>query len=275
MIQHLKMILIFKSCSDKKLLEICHKIGKKKYSSDEVIITENSPGENFYLIYKGVVRVMKNNKYVREIEVGNVFGETSLLLNENHSATLIATSEKVCVYTLSKKNFLTVIDKKMQELMINKISLQDNFNTNLNDLFFLKSLGKGKFGSVSLVHNTKNLYAVKSVPRSIADKKRYLIKYFQTERRILLSIEHPFIITLVKTLKGHDHIFYLMEYVNGIVMSRYIEEFKREDNLRNIYEIQFYIGILLITLDYLNNKSIVHRDIKPDNIMINHNVNIK
>ena len=223
---------------------------------------------------QGVVRVMKNNKYVREIEVGNVFGETSLLLNENHSATLIATSEKVCVYTLSKQNFLTVIDKKMQELMINKISLQDNFNTNLNDLFFLKSLGKGKFGSVSLVHNTKNLYAVKSVPRSIADKKRYLIKYFQTERRILLSIEHPFIITLVKTLKGHDHIFYLMEYVNGIVMSRYIEEFKREDNLRNIYEIQFYIGILLITLDYLNNKSIVHRDIKPDNIMINHNVKL-
>lgn len=271
-IKHLKKLMLFKSISDTRRLEICRNMQKKKYQCDEVIITEDSPGKNFYFLYKGKVRVMKNNKYVRELEEGNVFGETSLILNENHSATIVATSQMVVVYILSKQDFFSVFDNKMQEFVINKISLQDNFKTNLDDLYFIKSLGQGKFGTVSLVHNTKNLYAIKAIPKDIAHKKSLLIKYFQTERRILLSLEHPFIITLVKTLKSPNHIFYLTEYVNGIVMSKYIEDFKTEKNIRNNYEIQFFIGILLITLDYLNKKGIAHRDIKPDNLMINHNV---
>jgi cGMP-dependent protein kinase len=155
----------------------------------------------------------------------------------------------------------------MLEFLIKKISLQDNFSTTLSDLFFIRNLGQGKFGSVALVHNTKNLYAIKAVNRKSAEKQKILIKYFLEERNILLTLDHPFIMKLVKTLKNEQCIFYLMEYINGAVMSKYLEH-RSQSVLKNKFETQFYIGILIIILDYLNFKNICHRDIKPDNIMI-------
>ena len=54
----------------------------------------------------------------------------------------------------------------------------DNFNLTLEHLYFIKNLGKGKFGSVSLVHNNKNYFAIKAVDKKAADKQKILIKYF-------------------------------------------------------------------------------------------------
>ena len=46
----------------------------------------------------------------------------------------------------------------------------DNFNLTLKYLYFIKNLWKGKFGSVSLVHNNKNYFAFKAVDKKDADK---------------------------------------------------------------------------------------------------------
>ena len=54
----------------------------------------------------------------------------------------------------------------------------DNFNLTLEHLYFIKNLGQGKFGSVSLVHNNKNYFAIKAVDKKVADKQKILIKYF-------------------------------------------------------------------------------------------------
>lgn len=59
-----------------------------------------------------------------------------------------------------------------------------------------------------------------------------------------------------------------MEHVNGLVLSKYIEN-RAENKIRNKYETQFYIASLFVIITYLNNKKIAHRDIKPDNIMLN------
>jgi cGMP-dependent protein kinase len=72
---------------------------------------------------------------------------------------------------------------------------------------------------------------------------------------------------LVRTLKNNEFIFYLLEYIPGIVLSRHLEG-RKESNLRQKYDFQFYIAILLLIIDYLNSKSVCHRDIKPDNIII-------
>ena len=54
----------------------------------------------------------------------------------------------------------------------------DNFNLTLKHLYFIKNLGQGKFGAVSLVDNNKNYFAFKAVDKKVADKQKILIKYF-------------------------------------------------------------------------------------------------
>ena len=265
-LEYMKRTEMFRNTSDQRLMKICSLMTKEKYNEGESIFKEGEIGDKFYLIKKGKVKVLKNNKVIREIEEGNCFGELALLVNEPRSATIEA-STKCTLYILTKRDFDETIDKNMLEYLQKKISLQDNFNMTLNDLFFVKNLGKGKFGNVALVHDKKNYYAIKAVSRNAAEKQKILIKYFLEERRVLLKLDHPFVMKLVRTFKNSDNVFYLTEYINGKVMGKYLES-KPQSQFHNKSETQFFISFLFIILDYLNSKNIIHRDLKPDNIMI-------
>ena len=152
--------------------------------------------------------------------------------------------------------------------MLVKISLIDNFNLTLKHLYFIKNLGQGKFGSVSLVHNNKNYFAIKAVDKKAADKQKILIKYFIQERNILLTLDHPFIMKLVKTLKTENHIFFLLEYISGQTFGKYLSS-RTPKQLKNIEETKFYIATLLSIINYLNLNNVCHRDLKPDNMILN------
>lgn len=262
----MKKIQIFRDSSDQRLLEICKNMKKEKFLAGEVIFSEGMTGDKLYMVYKGKVKIYKEERFLREIEEGGCFGEVALLKNEPRTATTIADT-KVSTYSLSKDDFISFIDKNMLDFLIKKISLQDNFQTKLEHLNIVKGLGHGKFGEVGLVHNGKNLYAIKAVNKKLIEKQAMLIKYFLDERSILLSLDHPFIMKLVKTLKNQDYVFFLTEFISGIVLSKHISS-KKDSKLRNKEEVQFYVAILLIIVDYLNSKNLSHRDIKPDNIMI-------
>ena len=268
---HMKTIHIFKNLPEETLVEICKRMKKNYYDENQIVFEEGSNGDYLYILYKGKVLAFKGDKFLRELEDGNCFGETSLILEEKHSATIV-TSEKSTIFILSKEDFHALIDKNLHDFLVKKISLQDNFSTNLKDLYFIKHLGEGKFGYVSLVHNGKNIFAIKVVNRKAANKQRILIKYFIKERQILLSLDHQFIVKLVKTMKNDEFIFYLMEYVSGTPLSNYLN-LKIKRNRK--YETQFFIATLLVIIDYLNSKKITHRDIKPDNIMIDENGYLK
>jgi cGMP-dependent protein kinase len=268
---HMKTIHIFKNLSEERLVEICKRMKKNYYEENQVVFEEGSNGDYLYILYKGKVLAYKGDKFLRELEDGNCFGETSLILKELHSATIV-TAEKSTIFILSKEDFHSLIDKNLHDFLIKKISLQDNFSTEVGDLNFIKHLGEGKFGYVSLVHNGKNIFAIKVVNRKAANKQRILIKYFIKERQILLSLDHQFIVKLVKTMKNEEFIFYMMEYVNGTPLSNYLN-LKIKRNRK--YETQFFTATLLIIIDYLNSKKITHRDIKPDNIMIDENGYLK
>ena len=270
---HLKQIALFKDSSELRLIEVCKIMEKEKFKPEEIIFNEGENGDKLYLIKKGKVDVYKNNKFIRDLCEGNCFGEMSLLINEKRSATIKAET-KVTVYSLTRNNFNSCIDKNMLNYLLKKISLEDNFNNSLDDFYFCKNLGKGKFGIVSLIHNNKNFYAMKAVKRKDAEKQKILIKYFITERNILLRLDHPFIMKLVKTYKNKDNIFYMTEYINGRVLSKFLETREPKD-IKNIYLTQFYLSFLFITLNYLNSKNICHRDLKPDNLMIDEKGYIK
>lgn len=269
-INNLRKISIFKHSSESKLLQICQVMEEEKYKSGEYIFMEKTKGDKFYLLNKGRVRVIQRSKVVRELEEGNCFGELALLNEEKRTASVMSI-DKVQCYTLTKEKFLNLIDDNMMDYLKTKLCLQDP-ELKLSDLYYLSFIGKGKFGSVYLTHNCTYLYAVKTLSRKSVDSQKSLGKYLISEKNILLSLDHPFIVKLVKTLKNEHFCYFILEFINGINMEEYLSSRKAKKDMK---ETKFYIASLLLIVDYLNSKCIAHRDIKPQNIMIDRNGYLK
>lgn len=153
----------------------------------------------------------------------------------------------------------------MKDYLFERIHLQDN-TIELNDLEYIQTLGNGNYGNVSLVRNKKSkfFYALKSISRWQIDAEQ-LHKNIEMERSILLQIDHPFIMKLVKSLKDSKAIYFLLEYVKGKELFDVI----REIGLLNKQQTQFYGCSIMCAVDYLHKGKFIYRDIKPENIIVN------
>ena len=262
----LRKLYLFKNLSESTLYLIAQNMKKRKYVPGEIIVKENTYGDTFFLISKGKVKISTNSHIIRELENGECFGEKVLLTSDSFRTATVTAIDNVVCYIIAKNEFdIILTDKGTRDYLLNKLILQDT-NIPLQDLNYIKFLGKGKFGSVSLVHNHKNVYAIKAISRKSVEREKMLAKYFVNERNIMLSLDHPFIVKMVKSMKNKNFCFLLLEYVNGMNLD---ERISNRINKKNIYELQFYIGSMLLMLDYLHKRQIAHRDLKPANIMIN------
>ena len=116
----------------------------------------------------------------------------------------------------------------------------------LSDLIYYKNLGIGSYGIVSLVKNKKNdyFYAIKNIStKQILCEK--LMNSLELEKSILLKVDHPFIVKLVKTLKDEKNIYYLMDYLKGKELFDAIQQ-KVRIVKENLCEILITIVILSV-----------------------------
>ena len=264
-LNQLKRISLFKYLQHDLIEKMSETVSIEKYTLNDVIIKENCKGDKCYFIIKGCVQVYEKGKFVRELEKGSFFGERALIdHNDIRTATVIAKSSKVVCFILSKSNFNLIFnDENSRKYIEKKISMQ-NSDISLSQLYYIKQIGKGKYGNVFLAHNTKNTYALKVLPIKQVSKDK-IGSYVVSEKNIMKCVDHPFIIKIVKTLKDENFVYFVLEHINGQTLDEYLNN---RCMFKQINEIQFYSACLLIILEYLNSKNIVHRDIKPSNIML-------
>ena len=268
--ENLSKIVLFKSFSQLKLYKLINLIHLEKYKNGEKIIKEGSKGEKFYIVKSGQVEVYQKNIYLRTLNSMEYFGERALLTNEVRSATVIA-KNNVELYSLDKESFNLNLSDTMINYLNISLYLHDE-TVSLEDLLFIKEIGKGNYGSVSLVMNkrTKFPYAIKAI-----NKYNIMIENMseniQLEKNILLKIDHPFIVKLVKCLKDEKNIFFLLEYIKGKELFDVI----RDIGFLNKEQTNFYIASMMIAIQYLHERKIIYRDIKPENIIIEKNGYLK
>ena len=204
---------------------------------------------------------------MRSLNDFEFFGERSLFIKEPRSATAIA-AENVSLYVLSKDVFKNLEDN-LRDYILKRITLQDN-TVELSDLDYVSSLGKGNFGNVFLVQCKKNkcLYALKSISKTQIDLEQ-LHSNLDMDRKILLQIDHPFIMKLVKSLKDNQNIYFLTEYIRG----KELWDVIRDIGLLNKSQTHFYACSLMMAVDYLHKRKFIYRDIKPENIIVTEQVN--
>lgn len=263
MINSFAKIAVFKHLSNKKQEIISKKIEIEKYKDGETIIEEGKEGDKFYIVKKGKIDISSNGKYLRTLNEKEHFGERAFFFNESRSACAKAKGS-VEVFYLSRDDFLANIEENMKEHLMNRLYLQDN-TIELSDLNYVMKLGNGNYGNVFLVQCSKNkvYYALKQMSRSQINHEE-MHPNILLERSVLLQIDHPFIMKLVKTLKDDKFIYFLMEYIRGKELFDVI----RDIGLLTKEQTQFYGGSLMISIDYLHERKFIYRDLKPENIIV-------
>lgn len=159
----------------------------------------------------------------------------------------------------------------MRKQLLHRIHMEDE-RAELDELVIVREIGKGTFAKVYLVHprDSKILYALKVVSRKTIEK--YAIQeQLLLEKHILNLIDHPFIVKLIRTYKDYKRIYFLLEYVHGMELS----EILYRVGLLSNSDTQFYVGSLILALQYLHERDIIYRDLKPENIMVSDNGFIK
>ena len=262
-IRMIKDTKIFSHLSDWKLFRLAENLNLENYRDKDIVAKEACIIDKFYLIKSGKANLLINNTIIKEMEKGEYFGEISGYRLNSRPATLIANG-RVEFYVIEKKIYEEIIEEKHLVVCKKSINLMD-MNITLDNLYFVKSLGHGSFGKVFKVHNGKNFFAAKVAEIKTCNKNK-LSKYFVNEKDLMASIDHPFIVKIANTLKNKEHIFIMMECIDGITMAQYLSNPNRIK--KDVYEVQFYGGILLAIVHYLQRVRVIHRDIKPLNCMI-------
>ncbi|XP_060101763.1 serine/threonine-protein kinase MRCK alpha isoform X11 [Heteronotia binoei] len=141
------------------------------------------------------------------------------------------------------------------------------------DFEILKVIGRGAFGEVAVVKlkNTDKVFAMK-ILNKWEMLKRAETACFREERDVLVNGDNQWITTLHYAFQDENYLYLVMDYYVGGDLLTLLSKF--EDRLPEEMA-RFYLAEMVIAIDSVHQLHYVHRDIKPDNILMDMNGHIR
>jgi serine/threonine protein kinase len=136
----------------------------------------------------------------------------------------------------------------------------------LEDFQILRKIGSGTMGAVYLAHQVSlnRDVALKVLAQALVEKRSF-VERFSREASVLSSLDHPNIVRLFGIGSEHGCYYYAMEYVNGFTLRTLREGLGGRMSAGDA----LYIALKCAAgLGHAHARRIVHRDVKPENIMI-------
>lgn len=135
----------------------------------------------------------------------------------------------------------------------------------VDDFQLLKVVGKGSFGKVMQVRkkDTGAIYAMKVLKKEQLVKRKQ-VAHTQTERKVLESIEHPFVVSLRFAFQTDTKLYMILDYFTGGELFFHLKSHGRFPEERA----KFYAAEIVLALECLHKNDIVYRDLKPENVLL-------
>jgi 5'-AMP-activated protein kinase catalytic alpha subunit len=150
--------------------------------------------------------------------------------------------------------------------------------SNLIDKYHLsKLLGQGAY---SKVYHGRNLKTGESVAIKVLKKEEILAKTgrvdrIKTEISVMRTLRHPNIVQLYEVMADKNKIYFVMEYVNRGDFLQMLQKLHQEEKQLDEDTARKYFQQLISAMDFCHSRGVYHRDLKPDNILLDDNGNIK
>uniref|UniRef100_A0A672YNS5 Protein kinase C, zeta n=1 Tax=Sphaeramia orbicularis TaxID=375764 RepID=A0A672YNS5_9TELE len=168
--------------------------------------------------------------------------------------------------------------KKMSDIKavvdgIDGIKLSQGLALGLSDFDLIRVIGRGSYAKVLLVRLKKNeqVYAMKVVKKELVHDDED-IDWVQTEKHVFEQAStNPFLVGLHSCFQTESRLFLVIEYVNGGDLMFHMQRQRKlpEEHAR------FYAAEMCIALNFLHEKGIIYRDLKLDNVLLDHEGHIK
>uniref|UniRef100_A0A0D6R605 non-specific serine/threonine protein kinase n=2 Tax=Spermatophyta TaxID=58024 RepID=A0A0D6R605_ARACU len=142
----------------------------------------------------------------------------------------------------------------------------------VDDFELLTIIGRGAFGEVKLCRakSTGQVYAMKKLKKSEM-LSRGQVEHVRAERNLLAEVDSHCIVKLYYSFQDAEYLYLIMEYLPGGDMMTLL---MRKDTLSEDVA-RFYIAQSVLAIESIHKHNYIHRDIKPDNLLLDKNGHMK
>lgn len=129
----------------------------------------------------------------------------------------------------------------------------------------LERIGTGGMAIVykAKCHRLNRLVAIKILKSDLAQNEEFR-RRFNAESQAVAQLSHPNIVSVYDVSRGGDMEYIVMELIDGITLKQYMERRGRMDWRESLH----FITQIMRGLSHAHSRGIIHRDIKPQNIMV-------
>ena len=222
--------------------------------------------------------VESKNEIINQYSSGNklnnsINNSNSKIINNNNSLNNISEISKKSTALKDSKYYMNKslsLIKYIKEYYAKNKSYPE---TKINFYLYGRRIGQGAFGKVNIGLNilTGRVVAIKSFKKTPIEKFKHKMAKIQYETELMKRFNHKNITKILEVFNDEEYMLIIMEYINGGNLFSFVKKRRKLSEKMA----KFLFRQIILGIQHIHSKNVVHRDIKLENLLIDFNNNVK